>query len=153
MNVATAQLHHIARLTALRAPVYDSPATTIISDSLTGTCFTSDCFGAPLASPDLMAVDDIAAIPTDDLLAGQRLWVTVDSPWVAGVNRSRFHASLEPLRQLDPPLVLSTHLPPARGAIARLLDMLAAAPDCETFVGPDQAALEQMLAQMEPVPS
>ena len=141
------------RLTAFRPPVYDSPATTGISDSLTGTCFTSDCFGAPLASPDVVAVDDIAAIPADDLVAGQRMWVTADSPWVSGVDRSRFRASLEPLRALDPPLVLSTHLPPARGAIVQLLDMLAAAPDYETFIGPDQAALEQMLTQMEPVPA
>ncbi len=81
------------------------------------------------------------------------MWVTADSPWVSGVDRSRFRASLEPLRALDPPLVLSTHLPPARGAIVQLLDMLAAAPDYETFIGPDQAALEQMLTQMEPVPA
>ena len=139
------------RLTAFRPPVYDSPATTGISDSLTGTCFTSDCFGAPLSSPDLVTADDIAQIPADDLLAGQRLWVTADSPWVAGVDRSQFRSGLDPLRKLDPPLVLSTHLPPARGAITRLLDMLAAAPDADAFVGPDQAALEQMLAQMEPV--
>jgi hypothetical protein len=31
--------------------------------------------------------------------------------------------------------------------------MLAAAPDADAFVGPDQAALEQMLAQMAPVPA
>ena len=141
------------RLTAFRPPVYDSPATTGFSDSLTGTCFTSDCFGAPLSNAELVAVDDIAALPADDLLAGQRIWVTADSPWVAGVDRSLFRNALEPLRTLDPPLVLSTHLPPARGAIARLLDMLSAAPDAEAFVGPDQAALEQMLAQMEPVPA
>jgi hypothetical protein len=133
--------------------VYDSPATTGFSDSLTGTCFTSDCFGAPLTSPELVEVEDIAALPADDLLAGQRIWVTADSPWVAGVDRTLFRSALEPLRKLDPPLVLSTHLPPARGAITRLLDMLAAAPDADAFVGPDQAALEQMLAQMEPVPA
>jgi hypothetical protein len=141
------------RLTAFRPPVYDSPATTGISDSLTGTCFTSDCFGAPLSSPDQVTVEDIAALPVDDLLAGQRIWVTADSPWVAGVDRSIFRGALEPLRKLDPPLVLSTHLPPARDAIGRLLEMLAAAPDADAFVGPDQAALEQMLAQMEPAPA
>jgi hypothetical protein len=31
--------------------------------------------------------------------------------------------------------------------------MLVSAPDCETFVGPDQAALEQMLTEMDPVPA
>ena len=62
-----------------------------------------------------------------------------------------FRASLEPLRQLDPPIVLSAHLPPAHRATTRLLDTLAAAPDIEPFVGPDQAALTAMLAQLEPL--
>ena len=58
-------------LTAFRPPVYDSPATTGFYDRHTGTCFTSDCFGSPMASADQAAVDDITALPADDLLAGQ----------------------------------------------------------------------------------
>jgi hypothetical protein len=34
--------------------------------------------------------------------------------------------------------------------MAQLLDTLADTPDTEPFVGPDQAALAAMLAQMEP---
>lgn len=140
-------------LTAFRPPVYDSPATTGLHDESTGTCFSSDCFGAPLATADQVQVEDIAALAADDLLAGQRLWVTADSPWVASVDRATFRASFEPLRRRDPAVVLSTHLPPARNAMPRLLDMLSAAPEADPFVGPDQAALEQMLAGLEPVPS
>lgn len=44
---------------------------------------------------------------------------------------------------------LSSHLPPAHGLLAELSDMLAAAPDAGPFVGPDQQALEQMLATFE----
>jgi glyoxylase-like metal-dependent hydrolase (beta-lactamase superfamily II) len=138
------------RLSAFRPPVYDSPATTGFYDELTGTCFTSDCFGAPMASAELTAVEDIGEVPHDDLIAGQRLWATVDSPWVSRVDRSAFATSLEPLRRLDPPVVLCTHLPAARGAAASLLDTLADAPDADPFVGPDQAALEAMLAELEP---
>jgi hypothetical protein len=47
-------------------------------------------------------------------------------------------------------VVLCTHLPPARTATARLLDTLQTAPEVDPFVGPDQAALEALLAQMEP---
>lgn len=138
------------QLTAFRPPVYDSPATTGFYDQSTGTCFTSDCFGAPMATAELTAVEDIRDVPYDDLIAGQRLWATVDSPWVTGVDRSAFRASLEPLRQLNPPVVLCTHLPPARAASAGLLDTLEGAPDADPFTGPDQAALEAMLAEMEP---
>ena len=89
-------------------------------------------------------------MPTDDLVAAQRLWATVDSPWVSGVDRNAFRASLQPLRQLDPSVVLCTHLPPAHAAAARLLDTLETAPDADPFMGPDQAALEALLAEFEP---
>ena len=137
-------------LSAFRPPVYDSPATTGIYDEHTGTCFTSDCFGAPMATPEQALADDITAVPPDDLVAAQRLWATVDSPWVSGVDRHAFRASLQPLRQLDPSVVLCTHLPPAHAAAPRLLDTLATAPDADPFMGPDQAALEALLAGFEP---
>ena len=47
-------------------------------------------------------------------------------------------------------MVLSSHLPPAIGLGTQLLDMLAAAPATDPFVGPDQQALRQMLASFEP---
>lgn len=137
-------------LTAFRPPVFDSPATTGFYDDRTGTCFSSDCFGAPMGTAEQVRADDIAALPVDDLLAGQRLWATVDSPWVSSVDRTVFRSSLEPLRRRDSPLVLSTHLPPAHRAMPQLLDMLASAPDADPFVGPDQEALGQLLAAMEP---
>ena len=138
------------RLSVFRPPVYDSPATTGFYDLRTGTCFTSDCFGSPVASEDQAGVDDITTLPADDLLAGQLLWATVDSPWVTSVDRAAFRASLQPLRQLDPSVVLCTHLPPAHAAIDQLLDTLETAPDANPFVGPDQAALERLLAELEP---
>lgn len=138
------------KLTAFRPPLFDSPATTGLYDERTGTCFSSDCFGAPMGSPDQVQAEDIGALSPDDLLAGQRLWATVDSPWVANVDRAMFHDSLEPLRLRDSPVVLSTHLPPAHRAMPQLLEMLAGAPNADPFVGPDQAALERLLAGFEP---
>jgi hypothetical protein len=69
-----------------------------------------------VTSPDLAAVEDIGTLPADDLLAGQRLWAAVDSAWVTAVDRAAFRASLQPLRELDPSVVLCTHLPPAHAA-------------------------------------
>jgi hypothetical protein len=46
-------------------------------------------------------------------------------------------------------MILSSHLPAAPGRMTeRMLASLAAAPATQPFVGPDQAALEQMLKQM-----
>lgn len=83
-------------------------------------------------------------------LRGSRLWASVDSPWVTSVDRTAFHGSLQPLRELNPPVVLCTHLPPAHAATAQLLDTLETAPDVDPFVGPDQVALEKLLAELEP---
>lgn len=142
------------RLTAFRPPVYDSPATTGLLDERTGTMFSSDCFGAPLASVSDTQVGDIAELSVDAVEAGQRLWTSVDSPWVASLDRAQFAATLLPLRDLGPEVVLSTHLPPARQAMPRLLDTLATAPDVDPFVGPDQAMLEAMLASLHvPAPA
>jgi hypothetical protein len=46
-------------------------------------------------------------------------------------------------------MILSSHLPAAgRAMTGRMLDAVAAVPSAGPFVGPDQAALAQMLAQM-----
>jgi hypothetical protein len=72
----------------------------------------------------------------------------VDAPWLHRVDRSLFGEALNEIRVLDPSLVLSAHLPPARGMLPRLLDTLAEAPDARPFQGPDQAAFAAMVAQM-----
>lgn len=138
-------------LTGFRPPLFDNPATVGIYDSRSGICFSSDCFGAPLPTADLAAADNVGDVPRSDLQAGQLLWATVDSPWVHAVDADRFAASLQPLRAMDPTAILSTHLPPAIGRTDELLDTIAGAPMADPFVGPDQVALEQMLATFEPV--
>jgi glyoxylase-like metal-dependent hydrolase (beta-lactamase superfamily II) len=139
-------------LRAFRPPLFDSPATTGFQDLATGALFSSDCFGAPLPTSDLAAVGDIRDIPAADLRAGQLLWATVDSPWVHGVDPVRFRAAVDPLRATDAPVVLSSHLPPALGCTDLLLDTILLAPQAEPFTGPDQRALEEMLASFEPAP-
>ena len=75
------------------------------------------------------------------------LWATVDSPWLHKVDRAAFARELDAIASLAPTMVLSSHLPAASGAMTeRLLSSLSAAPDASPFVGPDQAALEQMMA-------
>jgi len=99
---------------------------------------------------DLALADDVAEVPVGDLLAAQRTWAVVDSPWVTMVDRDRYAGCLRAFPGAGSPLVLSTHLPPARDCSAELLDVLAAAPDVPPFVGPEPAALEAMLAGFEP---
>jgi hypothetical protein len=132
-------------LTAVRPPVFDNPITTGFVDTSTRTLFTSDCFGALLSGvPDSAA--DVAA---DELRDGQVRWATIDSAWVHDVDHNTFTANLDHFRAIEPDLVLSSHLPPAPGAMHNtLVDALALAPGADRYVGPDQVMLDAMLAQM-----
>ena len=140
-------------LRGFRPPLYDSPATVGFYDDRSGACFSSDCFGGPLPSAELAGGSEVRDVPRDALRAGQLLWATIDSPWVHNVEPTAYLATVEPLRAMDPAVILSTHLPPAAGQTAEFLDMLTSVPASDPFVGPDQRALEAMLATFEPAPA
>jgi glyoxylase-like metal-dependent hydrolase (beta-lactamase superfamily II) len=137
---------------AFRPPAYDSPATTGFVDTSTGTCFSSDCFGAPMEEEALVYSRDIREIPADHLRTAQQLWSTVDSPWVISADATTFRSSVATLASAAAPLVLSSHLPPARDALATLSDTLCGVVGSQPYVGPDHQALEALLAGFEPVP-
>jgi flavorubredoxin len=130
-------------LTAVRPPAFDNPITTGLRDDRSGIFFSSDCFGALLDEVPECAED----VPAEALHRGQVFWATVDSSWLHSVDRAAFASELDRVRSLEPTMVLSSHLPAARGSsVERLLGALSAVPDAPAFVGPDQVALEQMLA-------
>jgi flavorubredoxin len=130
------------RLLAVAPPVFDAPESTGLFDPATGTLFSADCFGALLPTPATRAAD----VDQEVLRAGMIGWATVDAPWLHRVERARFRESLQAVADLKPKAVLSSHLPPAEGMTDTLLRNLALAPDAPPFIGPDQAALERMLA-------
>jgi flavorubredoxin len=136
-------------LTAFKPPVFDNPCTTGFYDEKSGVLFSSDCFGALLQS----VPQNAAELSDADLRDGQVFWATIDSPWLAKVDRGVFAQQLDGVRKMAPKMVLSSHLPPAPGSmIDKLLASLEAAPGAQPFVGPNQAALEQMLQGMTTVP-
>jgi glyoxylase-like metal-dependent hydrolase (beta-lactamase superfamily II) len=137
-------------LHAFRPPLFDNPATVGFYDDGSRTCFSSDCFGAPLATSELASCMDAREVPADELRSGQLLWAAVDSPWVHNAKTDRYLQTVRSMQAIDSDVILSTHLPPAIGLGTQLFDMLADAPDADPFVGPDQQALQEMLARFEP---
>lgn len=134
------------RLLALRPPTFDSPETTAIFDGKTRTLFSADCFGGVVQQP----VDDAAALGATALRDGCVLWTTVDSPWLHLTDGAAFERTLAAVRALKPELVLSSHLPPARGMLDVLLGNLTAARTSPPWVGPDQAAMMAAMATTQP---
>jgi flavorubredoxin len=131
-------------LRAIKPPAFDNPSTTGFYDDKSGAFFSSDCFGALLSTVPQNAAD----LSDNDLREGQIFWATVDSPWLHKVDGA-WGRELDLIRRMEPKMVLSSHLPAASGNMTeRLLESLAAAPTAQPFVGPNQAALEQMLKGM-----
>lgn len=128
------------RLTSVRPPTYDAPETTGIYDHRTSTFFSADCFGALLAHP----VSDIGEIGSRELREGIIFWTRVDSPWLHTIDRDQFAQTINHIYGLSPELILSSHLPAARGMTDELLQYIALVPDEEPFVGPDQKAFAEM---------
>ena len=132
-------------LTAVKPPVFDNPATTGFHNDKSGALFSSDCFGALLQA----APENAADLSDQELREGQIFWATLDSPWLHKVDDAALAKELHGIRAMEPSLVLSSHLPAAPGSMtARLLASLEATPTARPFVGPDQAALEEMLTHM-----
>jgi flavorubredoxin len=131
-------------LLAIRPPLFDNPLSTGVYDESNGTLFSVDSFGAIL--PEVTR--DAADIPGDELTGGMVAWWTFDSPWAHLVQPDRFERALDRVQRLEPTRILSSHLPAASGTVDRFLKVLRTLPDAEPFVAPDQAAFEQMLAQI-----
>jgi flavorubredoxin len=133
------------KLTAIRPPLFDNPTTIGIYDNKSEAFFSADCFGAIIPSP-AQNTDDVAE---GDLARGMISWASADSPWVPMTEPSEFRQALDRMRQIAPKMIFSAHLPPARGKIEQLLELLARVPTSTPFVAPNQTALEQILAQMK----
>jgi ribonuclease BN (tRNA processing enzyme) len=131
-------------LTALVPPTFDAPETTGLFDRRTRALFCADSFGAV----QQRIVDHAQQVDAGALRDGMRLWTSVDAPWLHLADRERLRARLEQLRDLHPEVVFGSHLQPARGITGRLLQCLADAVDAPAFVGPDQAAIEAMMASI-----
>jgi len=132
------------RLTAIRPPLFDNPTTIGIYDDKSEAFFSADCFGAIVPSP-MQSADDLTE---EDLAQGMVNWASADSPWAHIVKPDQFRQTLERIRQIAPKLILSAHLPPARGKTEQLLELLETVPASTPFIAPDQTALEQILAEV-----
>jgi flavorubredoxin len=137
------------RLAALRPPCFDAPETMGFYDHDARALFSADCFGALLPAP----LDDARELSAETLAAQQRLWATVDAPWLELVDRDRFARSIERLRTLAPEVVLSSHLPMARGLFDQMLDNLVTAAGAPPFVGPDEQALRAAQPEVSGLPT
>jgi flavorubredoxin len=135
------------KLTALRPPLFDNPMSTGIYDDRNRFFFSVDSFGAVLSRAH---VEDAADLTHEELQSGMTLWETVDSPWAHMLEMAKYDSALQAVRSVNPAVILSSHLPPARGVTEAFLKVLASVPDADPFVAPNQIAFKEMLAPARP---
>jgi flavorubredoxin len=132
------------KLHAVRPPVFDSPSTLAFVDDKTHVLFSSDAFGSLLPHP----AEDLEDVTQAEFEQGFSIFNRANHPWIHLADETKFGSAIRRLQQLDVATVLSSHAPAAHGRTDWLLDRLAALPSQPEFVGPDQAALTEMLARM-----
>ncbi|MCK5394806.1 MAG: MBL fold metallo-hydrolase [Gammaproteobacteria bacterium] len=130
------------QLLAIKPPTYDAPETTGLFDQKSSTFISADSFGAILEKP----VDNAVDINSKDLREGSQLWASIDAPWLSVVDHDKFGNTLSAIEKLNADIILSSHLPPAENMCKTLLNILSKADQTPVFVGPDQHALEKMMA-------
>jgi len=135
-------------LIALRPPLFDNPGTAGFFDPSSRILFSSDFFGGLMPSHEHALSDDVGAVATDDLVAGQLLWGSVDAPWVHSIDEAKFGNALEEFRRFDADIVLSTHLPPIRGTVDQHLKTISKLPSSPPTMEPDQGMLEAAMAEI-----
>lgn len=134
------------------APVtFDAPETTAFVDVKTGTLFSADSFGGVVSA----AFEHVGDMPAAALREGIVTWTCIDSPWVRYLDEPALDAAENRMRAIAPPIILSSHLPPAVGMLDTLLEHVATARTHPPYVGPDQAALTALLASLgaQPTPA
>jgi flavorubredoxin len=131
-------------LHAIRPPLFDNPMSIGLYDEKNRALFSVDSFGALVPGTG----QDAADYEEKDLLPGMAAWASVDTPWVHLVNEAKFGEVLERVRQIEPSLLLSSHLPPSRGQLLQFLKVLASVPTTEAVPPPNQEEFRQMLEEI-----
>lgn len=140
------------RLHAFRPPMFDSPMTVGFYDDGNGIAISSDCFGGVLPGLEAADVDDVRELDQEALREGQLGWSLFDSPWVTAVDPAKFARTYDGLRGFAPEVILSSHLPPARGRLDSFIDLLETLPNLTAPEPPDQAFVDGLLEQAFTVP-
>ena len=116
-------------LTAVRPPMFDSPATRGFYDSSSQVLWAADSFGA-MVQGDVHEADDVPSDLWDGSFAVMNSWNT---PWMEWLDRDRFAQHVQTTATLPCAAIASAHGPVLRGAkietaFARTLDLAGQPP-------------------------
>jgi len=131
------------RFVAVRPPIFDSPTTRGLFDTVTGFYWAVDAFGALVPGPVHDAADVDPGMWEATFLDLNR-WV---SPWHAVADEARWNRAVDVVASLPITSVGTAHGAPLHGAmIRRGLDLLRTLPSLPEAALPGQHDLDELLA-------
>jgi flavorubredoxin len=132
-------------IVATRPPLFDSPTTRGLFDTLTSVYWGADCFAAPVERPTY----NVAEMPLDAWSDGFTLFQQWNSPWVESLDVQRWNATVDAFAALGVTTIASTHGPALHGAnVAAAIDLLRSLPSIPVAPQPGQELLDMIVASM-----
>lgn len=127
----------------IRPPVYDSPTTRGLFDTVTGVYWASDCFATSVPH----ALADVADLPEPEWIEGCYAHGQQISPWLQIVDTAKYHDSVQRLFDAEITTIASCHSPTITGAnVARAERMLHDLIDVPPMQAPGQELLDEIVA-------
>jgi flavorubredoxin len=129
-------------LVVQRPPLYDSPSTHGVFDTLTEVFWGSDCFSALLPTPALETAD----IAPEEWRRGFVEFHQWNSPWLEGLDARWWDRIVDRLESRRPRIIASAHGPTLRGdATGPAIDLLRELPQLPVQRRPEHVALDRLL--------
>jgi flavorubredoxin len=135
------------KLIPIKPPLYDAPYTIGLFDEKSGALFSVDAFGAVLKRKER----DVADFSEKELVDGMTAWASFDSPWVHMIDEQKYRNTLNQIQELNPKLILPSHLPTARGKTSQLVDVLSNVPSAKPFSTPNQEVFSRIMMESEEI--
>lgn len=137
------------KLSVLRPPLFDSPATSAYFDHSSAVLFCADSFGAIIPA----LAENVADVPDADYKEGFSIFNRLNHPWFSMLDQSKFEEAIDGIRRLQPSAIGSCHSPLAKGpTVETHLQAMSAIPSHGPLTLPDQVALAGILAQVQAGP-
>jgi hypothetical protein len=137
-------------LTALRPPMYDSPATRGLLDQRTGVYWAADAFATPVPGGEgaETLARDVAELDPEFWWNGMVMFgLHALSPWLNLVDSDRFARTVDRVQGYQPRTIVSAHSPAITGTgVEQVLALTRRLPDAEPPPQPDQVVLDHILA-------
>ena len=134
------------KLTCLRPPFFDSPATRGLWDPKNELYYSVDSFGALLKTG---WYPEVSEVPADDYQQGFDFWNRWNHPWHQLVDPAKMEKHLSRIRALSPKVLAGYHGPVSRTRNDQLFKMIADISTMDPLVEWGQKELEGMLAAMQ----